>query len=53
MLGHASAAMTLDVYSGLFDDDLDGLADRIDLAVADSLRTEASVVPIANVLKGG
>ena len=22
MLGHASAAMTLDVYSGLFDDDL-------------------------------
>ena len=27
MLGHASAAMTLDVYSGLFDDDLDGVAD--------------------------
>jgi hypothetical protein len=23
MFGHASAAMTLDVYSGLFDDDLD------------------------------
>jgi hypothetical protein len=22
MLGHASAAMTLDIYSGLFDDDL-------------------------------
>jgi site-specific recombinase XerD len=32
MLGHASAAMTLDVYAGLFDDDLDGLADRIDEA---------------------
>lgn len=30
MLGHASAAMTLDVYSGLFDDDLDGVADRLD-----------------------
>jgi len=30
MLGHASAAMTLDVYAGLFDDDLDALADRID-----------------------
>jgi integrase len=28
MLGHASAAMTLDVYSGLFDDDLDGVAER-------------------------
>lgn len=35
MLGHASAAMTLDVYSGLFDEDLDGLADRLDAAVAD------------------
>ena len=32
MLGHASAAMTLDVYSGLFDDDLGGLADRMDAA---------------------
>jgi hypothetical protein len=30
ILGHASAAMTLDVFSGLFDDDLDGLADRLD-----------------------
>ena len=36
MLGHASAAMTLDVYSGLFDDDLDGVAERLDAAaVAD------------------
>jgi hypothetical protein len=32
MLGHASAAMTLDVYSGLFDDDLDAVADRLDTA---------------------
>ena len=32
MLGHAFAAMTLDVYSGLFDDDLDGLAARLDEA---------------------
>jgi len=30
MLGHASAAMTLDVYSGLFDDDLDGVANSLD-----------------------
>ena len=34
MLGHASAAMTLDVYSGLFDDDLDGVAERLDAATA-------------------
>jgi hypothetical protein len=51
MLGHASAARTLDVYSGLFDDDLGGLADRIDSAAADSVRTEASVLPIVNATK--
>jgi hypothetical protein len=32
MLGHASAAMTLDVYAGLFADDLDAVADRLDEA---------------------
>lgn len=30
MLGHASAAMTLDVYGGLYDDDLEDLADRME-----------------------
>jgi hypothetical protein len=30
MLGHASAAMTLDVYSDLFDDDLDAVAKALD-----------------------
>jgi integrase len=30
MLGHASAAMTLDVYAGLFANDLDALAERLD-----------------------
>lgn len=30
MLGHASAAMTLDVYADLFDDDLTVVADRLD-----------------------
>ena len=28
-LGHASAAMTLDVYADLFDDDLDELSERM------------------------
>lgn len=32
MLGRASAAITLDVYSGLFDADLDAVADRLDAA---------------------
>jgi integrase len=43
MLGHASAAMTLDVYAGLFADDLDGVADQLDRAYtrlnADQMRT--------------
>ena len=30
MLGHKSAAMTLDTYADLFDDDLDALAQRMD-----------------------
>ena len=30
MLGHASAAMTLDVYADLFDSDLDTVADRLE-----------------------
>ena len=33
MLGHASAAMTLDVYAGLFDDDLDAVADALDVMI--------------------
>jgi len=32
MLGHASAAMTLDVYADLFDDDLDAVAVALDRA---------------------
>ena len=47
MLGHASAAMTLDVYSGLFDDDLDGVAERLDAgARVYSMCTDAPVVPL-------
>jgi integrase len=30
MLGHTSAAMTLDVYADLFDSDLDSVADRLE-----------------------
>ncbi|WP_441788573.1 tyrosine-type recombinase/integrase [Leifsonia sp. 2MCAF36] len=30
MLGHKSAAMTLDTYADLFDDDLDAVAMRLD-----------------------
>ncbi|MCU1472372.1 site-specific integrase [Amnibacterium sp.] len=33
ILGHASAAVTLDVYSDLFDDDLDAVAEALDLHI--------------------
>lgn len=49
MLGHASAAMTLDVYSGLFDDDLDAVADRMDdsrESLAAVLRPFAKIIPL-------
>lgn len=36
MLGHASAAVTLDVYADLFDDDLDGVARALDRAAMQS-----------------
>lgn len=37
MLGHKSAAMTLDTYADLFDDDLDAVSDRLDAARAASV----------------
>lgn len=52
MLGHASAAITLDVNPGLFDDDLDRLAERMDEAHVYSMCTASeggSVDPQSNV----
>jgi integrase len=52
MLGHASAAMTLDVYSGLFDDDLDGVADRMDsLPGVSDPRHDATVTELPRAVK--
>lgn len=43
MLGHKDAAMTLNVYADLFDDELDSVGSRLDEAasgaLADSVRT--------------
>ena len=44
MLGHASAAMTLDVYAGLFGDDLDEVADRLDRLVPQACHNAANEV---------
>ena len=56
MLGHASAAMTLDVYADLFDDDLDAVAEALnDSATAASVGkmwanggSEGSASPVRN-----
>jgi len=57
MLGNASAAMTLDVYAGLFGDDLDTVADRLHeaaaLASADYLRTALSSEAVPPFDPGG
>ena len=37
MLGHASAAMTLDVYADLFDEDLDAVTVALDKARSESV----------------
>ena len=56
LLGHASAAMTLDIYAGLFSDDLDAIAELLDGAAReaeDRLRTKPAEVielPQANSL---
>jgi len=56
MLGHASAAMTLDVYSGLFADDLDAVAERLHEAAlrprAASVRPEGPGEPLEDQVEG-
>ena len=47
MLGHASAAMTLDVYAGLFADDLDSVAIALDALVPHQRPTSGSTDPSA------
>jgi integrase len=42
MLGHASAAMTLDVYADLFDDDLDTVAEALSKMRAEHLIRQES-----------
>ena len=53
MLGHATASMTLDLYGHLFPDQLDDVADRLDVIgraaadiSADYLRTKGPVDPL-------
>ncbi|RFA08078.1 hypothetical protein B7R54_01755 [Subtercola boreus] len=42
MLGHASAAMTLDTYADLFEDDLDDVSERMDALHSESMGSPAA-----------
>ena len=57
MLGHASAAMTLDVYAGLFEGDMDDVADRMDeaarKAAEQAQRESAGVVELPRYPEAG
>ena len=46
MLGHASAAMTLDTYADLFDEDMDKLADAMQDAYENVGKMWANVDPL-------
>jgi hypothetical protein len=50
-LGHASAAITLDVYAGLFDDDLEALADAVDERYGEADAAQVRPKPIAPVVE--
>jgi integrase len=53
MLGHASAAMTLDTYADLFDSDLDKVADALDEARARSLADFSRTSSVATAIRAG
>ncbi len=53
MLGHASAAMTLDVYTGLVAEDLDSVAERLDVAAARSRADSLRTADVLTLLKPG
>jgi len=46
MLGHASAAVTLDVYSDLFDSDLDAVSAALNIEIARSVSSRGAIDPL-------
>lgn len=53
MLGHASAAMILDGYGGLYDDDLEDLADRLEARWSSLRGTWGAQANLAEVERSG
>jgi hypothetical protein len=51
MLGHKDAAMALNVYASLFEDDLDDVSDRLDSALLEAAAASARPEPSAEVIE--
>lgn len=52
MLGHASAAMTLDTYADLFDDDLDAVAEKLNDAMSAIAWPQVLEMPVRQPRRG-
>jgi hypothetical protein len=51
-LGHASATLTLDLYGHLFPDELEGVAERLDVAAPNSAEDCQDPVPARQSIPG-
>jgi hypothetical protein len=51
MLGHKDAAMTLNVYASLFEDDLDDVSNRLDAALLEATAAYMRPEPSAEVIQ--
>ena len=53
MLGHTSAAMTIDTYSGILEDDLDAVAQALNAAGGSHSRPTTGNLPRCGLYVGG
>jgi hypothetical protein len=51
MLGHKDAAMTLNVYASLFEDDLDDVSNRLDAALLEAAAACLRPDPPAEIIE--
>jgi hypothetical protein len=51
MLGHKDAAMTLNVYASLFEDDLDDVSNRLDAALLEAAAARMRPDPPAEIIE--
>ena len=51
MLGHKDAAMTLNVYASLFEDDLDDVSNRLDAALLEAAAACVRPEPSAEIIE--